>query len=287
MTLTDRTGERSLTGKSDPPPPWRFLIVAGVCLVLGGLVGLLVAGLKESDSPEPAPVRFTPPEVPARDFRLRDQNGKWTTLAAARGNVVVLTWLYSSCRDLCPAQAKIIVDAVGRVGGTGVQVYGVSVDPVGDTPKRVQAWLKIRGLDAAPFVHFLIGTRAELAPVWRAFAIAPVNASPQEMEAAAETADAFRAQAAKQAQQGGGAPKQRGRYTHPRRATQPEAYEPYPDARDLRYRGRSRHIAGLDFEHSAYVMLIDKHGNQRVGLPFEQLDAAGLARDIRLLRAES
>ncbi len=33
-------------------------------------------------------------------------------------------------------------------------------------------------------------------------------------------------------------------------------------------------------------MLIDKHGNQRVGLPFEQLDAASLAHDMRLLRDE-
>jgi protein SCO1/2 len=45
-------------------------------------------------------------------------------------------------------------------------------------------------------------------------------------------------------------------------------------------------VAGLDFEHSAYVMLIDKHGNQRVGLPFEQLTAANLAHDIRVLRGE-
>jgi protein SCO1/2 len=283
--VTDRTGEQTLTDKTGSRPPWRFLIVAAMCLVLGGLAGLLVAGVK--DSPEPAPVRFTPPERLARDFRLRDQNGQWTTIAGARGNVVILTWLYSSCRDLCPAQAKTIVDAVGRVGGTGVQVYGVSVDPVGDTPERVKAWLKVRGLEKAPFVHFLRGTRAELAPVWREYAIAPANASPQEMEAAAAATDAFRAKAAKQAQQGGGAPAKQSRYTHPKRATQLEAYELYPDPRDLRYRGRPRHAAGLDFEHSAYVMLIDKHGNQRVGLPFEQLDAAGLARDIRRLRDES
>jgi hypothetical protein len=47
-----------------------------------------------------------------------------------------------------------------------------------------------------------------------------------------------------------------------------------------------RHSAGWDFEHSAYVLLIDKHGVQRVGIPFEQLDAASLAADIRALQAE-
>ena len=43
-------------------------------------------------------------------------------------------------------------------------------------------------------------------------------------------------------------------------------------------------MAGQDFEHSAYVLLIDPQGEQRVGFPFEQLDPALLARDIRLLR---
>ena len=48
----------------------------------------------------------------------------------------------------------------------------------------------------------------------------------------------------------------------------PASEQPYPNPDDLSYRGRARHGAGLDFEHSAYVMLIDKHGRQRVGIPF-------------------
>jgi cytochrome oxidase Cu insertion factor (SCO1/SenC/PrrC family) len=47
-----------------------------------------------------------------------------------------------------------------------------------------------------------------------------------------------------------------------------------------------RHVAGWNFEHSAYVLLIDKHGEQRVGIPFEELDATSLANDIRALRSE-
>jgi hypothetical protein len=42
-----------------------------------------------------------------------------------------------------------------------------------------------------------------------------------------------------------------------------------------------------DLEHSAYVLLIDRHGEQRVGIPFEQLSPAALAREIRTLLAES
>jgi cytochrome oxidase Cu insertion factor (SCO1/SenC/PrrC family) len=196
--------------------------------------------------------------------------------------------MYSSCRDLCPAQAAVIGDALKRLRGEPVQVYIVSVDPVGDTPERVRAWLQRRQF--GPGGHFLMGTRAQLTPVWRAYAIAPVNASPEDMQAAAEAADAFRAQrAAEEARaksEGKRVQRQRQPYVHPERDTQPAASDPYPDAGDLRYRGQPRHAAGLDFEHSAYVMLIDKNGNQRVGLPFEQLDAVGLARDMRVLASE-
>jgi protein SCO1/2 len=58
--------------------------------------------------------------------------------------VVVLTFLYSTCRDLCPAQAADIIEAIGRLGppaAAQVIVYGVSVDPVGDTPQRARAFL--------------------------------------------------------------------------------------------------------------------------------------------------
>jgi hypothetical protein len=34
-------------------------------------------------------------------------------------------------------------------------------------------------------------------------------------------------------------------------------------------------------------MLIDKHGTQRLGIPFESLDPRSLARDMRVLLAES
>jgi protein SCO1/2 len=259
----------------------RLIATALLCVFLGALGGLWAAG---TGSPGSAPVRFTPPPGQARDFRLRDQDGKWTTLRDARGSVVVMTWIYSTCRDLCPAEGNIVSAAVKQVGH-GVQTYVMSVDPVGDTPDRVKGWLQRRQFPPGT-ARYLIGTRAELAPVWREYAIAPINASPQEAQAAAVRADEFRKVYAAMVAKNGGKPPPPRPYTHPKRPPAPDAYDPYPDSRDLKYRGQPRHIAGLDFEHSAYVMLIDKHGNQRVGLPFEQLDAKSLARDIRLLEQE-
>jgi protein SCO1/2 len=55
--------------------------------------------------------------------------------------------------------------------GHDVPVYGVTVDPANDTPRSAQAFLleqKMKGR-----MEFLVGRREQLAPVWKAFGIAP------------------------------------------------------------------------------------------------------------------
>jgi protein SCO1/2 len=255
----------------------RFTLAALLCLVLGGLGGLLAAAVKPQ--PAPARYRFVPPADPAFDFRLGDQDGKPVSIASARGKVIIMTFLYSTCHDLCPTEALMLVKAVQKVAQPGVVVYGVSVDPVGDTPARAQEWMRVRGLDSTVF-RFVLGSHAQLAPVWAAYGITPINATPAEANAAALATDKFRAEAAK------GPPGKPQTYAPPARDAPPAADDEYPDPSDFSYRGHARHEAGLDFEHSAYVMLIDKHGRQRVGIPFEQLDVDGLAADITALLRE-
>jgi hypothetical protein len=111
-----------------------------------------------------------------------------------------------------------------------------------------------------------------------------MNATRSEPLAAAAAADAFFAAKPQVAKQ----PKQPYSYEPPPQPAKlpPAADDPYPDPSDLAYRGRARHIAGWDFEHSAYVMLIDKHGTQRLGIPFESLTPRSLAHDMRTLLAE-
>jgi protein SCO1/2 len=261
--------------KTDARLPLRGLVLAMLmCLVLGGLGGLLVAGITAPNAPA---TRFYPPREAARDFRLRDQDGQWTTIQQGHGKAIVLTFLYSTCRDLCPAQAADIVEAIGRLGrrSSEVLVYGVSVDPVGDTPARARGFLKKYGVYGGP-VHFLVGGRAALAPVWRAYGIVPINATPQEAAGAAAGYDRLQRRP----------PAKNPPYEPPSRLPPPATRRDYPDTDDLQYRGHARHHAGLDFEHSAYVMLIDKHGTQRVGIPFEQLTPAPLATDLRRLLSE-
>jgi cytochrome oxidase Cu insertion factor (SCO1/SenC/PrrC family) len=249
-----------------------------MCLILGGLGGLLVATVRK---PPPLRTRFTPPAERPVDFHLRDQNGKVQSLSGEHGKVSILAFAYTSCRDLCPALGSTVVSAVVSAGVQDVNVDVISVDPVGDTPARAREWLIRRGLPAKQDIaHYLLGTRAELQPVWRSFGIVPLQASHAEAEAAMLASNRFWSSnpyrpSAKQLA-----------YQYPRRPPNAASQQGYPDTGDLSYRGLARHAQGWDFEHSAYVLLIDKHGIQRVGIPFEQLTAPSLASDIRTLRAE-
>jgi protein SCO1/2 len=254
----------------------RFVLAALLCLTVGALGALLA--LAADPAPAPARYRFVPPREQAFDFALKDQDGQIRSLRSARGKVVAVAFLYSTCRDLCPAEASLIGQAAAKAGGN-LMVYGISVDPAGDTPARAKEFIRLRSLPPAA-VRYLLGTRKQLAPVWRAYGIAPINATPEEAMAAAKTTEAFRAAAAK------GPPRKSRPYAPPQRSAPEGAGDPYPDPSDLSYRGRARHKAGLDFEHSAYVMLIDKHGRQRVGIPFEQLTVDGLAADFQALERE-
>jgi protein SCO1 len=116
-----------------------------------------------------------PAGAPPMDFTLRDQDGRTARLAEYRGKVVILTFMYSTCRDTCPIQADQIRGALDDLApGAGVPVLAMSVDPAGDTPGRARVFLARHGLTAR--MRFLLGTRAQLAPLWRAYGVQPQGA---------------------------------------------------------------------------------------------------------------
>src|ERR671935_2656744 len=111
------------------------------------------------------------PAIPPKDFSLRDQDGKPVSLHQLRGHVVVLTFMYSTCQDTCPVTATTIRGALDD-RGHGVPALAVSVDPAHDTRDSAEAFLVKRGLSGGR-MHFLLGTRAQLQPIWKAYGIQP------------------------------------------------------------------------------------------------------------------
>ena len=121
----------------------------------------------------PAPVAGTElGATDAPDFTLTDGvSGRAVTLSAQRGSVVALTFLYTNCPDVCPLTATRFRAAQLELQGDAsrVKFVAVSVDPDRDTPKAVQDFSSAHGL--ATNWHYLVGGRAQLAPVWSAYGI--------------------------------------------------------------------------------------------------------------------
>jgi protein SCO1 len=124
-----------------------------------------------------------PPGQPVPDFTLTDQDGDKVTSAQLEGHgPVVYAFVYSTCEDVCPAQVQTIKGALDDLDREDVKVVGISVDPANDTRKRAASFLLKQGMTGR--MEFLMGTREELAPVWKAFAIQPQD---DELEHSAHT----------------------------------------------------------------------------------------------------
>jgi protein SCO1/2 len=118
--------------------------------------------------------RLDPPR-PTQDFVLTDQFGRQVHLSDFRGRVVVLTFLYTGCADVCPLVAERLResrDLLGQHAGRTVFLV-VTVDPETDTVAQLKAYSEAHGMQGV--WRFLTGTRAELEPVWQYYWVGPVS----------------------------------------------------------------------------------------------------------------
>jgi protein SCO1/2 len=107
--------------------------------------------------------------IPAPDFTLADQDGQTVQLSALRGRPVVVSFLFTQCPDVCPltaAKLRQVADKLGR-DAERVALVAVSTDPANDDPAAAQAFSEQHGL--AGRWHYLVGSQAELQPVWAAY----------------------------------------------------------------------------------------------------------------------
>jgi protein SCO1/2 len=143
-----------------------------VCIAAVALAGA-AAALAATSPPFVGP-RIAHPSV-APDFALRDQHGRLVRLSAQRGKVVVVTFLYTHCPDLCPLTAMHVQAALNKLGSrrADVSVLAVSVDPEGDTPSSVRRFVRTHRLGAQ--FHYLTASRKTLKPIWHAYNVASVK----------------------------------------------------------------------------------------------------------------
>lgn len=114
----------------------------------------------------------------AFDFELSDQFGRSTSLQDHRGQVVVLTFMYTNCQDVCPIVTNqlrdIYIELAAQTDGTSdVAVLAVSLDPERDGVDEARRYLDKWGL--VDDWQFLVGSREELTPIWEAYFLKPAH----------------------------------------------------------------------------------------------------------------
>lgn len=145
----------------------RALSAHGRALCLGLLVAASASvcahGIKEDAR--------LPVVGPAPDFALVDQNGVRFTLDDLRGKVVVVTFIYTTCKDTCPlltAKMASLQKPLAGDFGPRVRFVSITVDPEIDTPPVLESYAKAHGINLAGW-SLLTGSPSAIASVVRAY----------------------------------------------------------------------------------------------------------------------
>ena len=153
------------------------LTLAALVVIIVALLGTRIGGQTST----PSNITPTPNQsglqgtdlggTPAPGFQLTDQFGKTITLSQFKGKPVILTFLYTHCPDQCPLTAEKLHAVMLNLGSQAqnVAVLAVSTDPQRDTIAAATTFSNAhRMLD---YWHYLIGTHAQLSPIWSSYAV--------------------------------------------------------------------------------------------------------------------
>ena len=125
----------------------------------------------EAEVPSEAPARTLRPGEPVPDFAMTTQDGSTLRLSDLKGEVVVLTFVYTRCPspEFCPAMDAKFADLARRIsaspGRAGrIRLLSISFDPDHDTPEVLAAHARRRGA-RPPLWTFAVASHEELARV--------------------------------------------------------------------------------------------------------------------------
>lgn len=157
------------------------LLVAAAA-ALAAVVAVAIANVHRSATATSADQIFDgalmPPGVRAPDFVLHDQYGRPVSERQYLGRPVVVTFLYTTCKNSCPAEAQQIKGAFDDLGHD-LPALAISVDPGNDTPANARKFLDEQGMTDR--IRFVLGTRRELAPLWHGYAVTPQTPHAEHM----------------------------------------------------------------------------------------------------------
>jgi protein SCO1 len=122
---------------------------------------------------------------PAPAFALTTQEGNQLSLSDLRGNPVVVTFIFTSCRSACPRLTSKLIGIQRRISKKtdkpNVRFVAISVAPEVDTPDVLKAYAKAHGADLNSWA-FLTGTPSAIEDVARRYAVFQKKRAPDDVE---------------------------------------------------------------------------------------------------------
>ncbi len=107
-------------------------------------------------------------------FELTDQDGNTVNMSQFEGKVVVITFIYTHCPDVCPAvtyQMNKLSEELGDDYNESVVFLSVTVDPERDTPERLSTFASSHKASW----HFLTSTAdspvGDMSSVWQDYGV--------------------------------------------------------------------------------------------------------------------
>jgi protein SCO1 len=158
-----------------------LVAIVAILVIVGGLALLLrssghnsqplVEGTHSASSTSFLGDELSPPKL-APSLSLRNYLGQRVNISQYRGKALLVTFIYDHCPDVCPlivANLRAAQNLMGPKTAAKAQIVAVSVDPRGDTPKTVAAFLKAHEMTGR--MQYLIGSARELGQVWQRWGV--------------------------------------------------------------------------------------------------------------------
>jgi protein SCO1 len=126
----------------------------------------ITSGARQGPSPTQSaqrPKTGLEPSIPDVDVFDQDGNRIHFYSDLIKGKVVVISFLFTTCKLYCPMQGEKLSKLQGALGarlGREINLISVSVDPETDTPERLKAWGAMFG--AKPGWTFVTGAKPEI-----------------------------------------------------------------------------------------------------------------------------
>ena len=136
-----------------------------LCLILPGCTGPLE---EELDIFYGQDLPLDDPEYDLEDFSLMNFDGNMTNLSDFEGQVLIVSFVYSRCPDVCPivsANLRWVAEQLPDDYGTNFSIIAITVDPWWDTSGVLAEYAMRQAID---WPH-LTGDVETMQPIWESF----------------------------------------------------------------------------------------------------------------------